>query len=212
MRLGKKISCFFVTMIMLLCCFDINTIAEVSYVNNDILNFVDELSTIENERFGKWKDANIIKNYEMSSDIDDEISILYEVYKNEENIGYFIWYNNQNIVAEYSDGLSPYQNYLNNSEINEDESEIIYCYTYGNYAISIDGEKILIDESGNEYEYTSQDSGISTYGVISGVTPKLQNGWNCIVTALANVLWYWGNNGYDDLITDITFGKMQREI
>ena len=96
--------------------------------------------------------------------------------------------------------------------INEDESEIIYCYTYGNYAISIDGEKILIDESGNEYEYTSQDSGISTYGVISGVTPKLQNGWNCIVTALANVLWYWGNNGYDDLITDITFGKMQREI
>ncbi|MBQ4068558.1 MAG: C39 family peptidase [Lachnospiraceae bacterium] len=40
----------------------------------------------------------------------------------------------------------------------------------------------------------------------------MQNGWNCIVTALANVLWYWGNNDYGYLNLDITFGKMQREI
>ncbi len=208
----KKTICFLVAMIIILCYFEIDSIADTSYVNNDILNFIDELSNIENERFGEWNEANIIESYEMCSDVDDEISVLYDVYQNEENIGYFIWYNNQNIVAEFSNGLSPYQKYINNNEINENKSEIIYYYTYGNYAISIDGEKIWIDESGNEYEYISQDSGISTYGVISGVTPKKQNGWNCIVTALANVLWYWGNNGYEYLNEDITFGNMQREI
>ncbi|MBQ4068559.1 MAG: hypothetical protein IJC76_04840 [Lachnospiraceae bacterium] len=76
MRTGKKISSFFVIMIMILSGFEISTIAEVSYVSSDILNFVDELATIENERFGEWSDANIIKSYEMSSNIDEEISVL----------------------------------------------------------------------------------------------------------------------------------------
>lgn len=48
--------------------------------------------------------------------------------------------------------------------------------------------------------------------MISGVSPQLQNSSNCIVAAIANVLWYYGSHGYAYLTNGMTFYSLKNSI
>lgn len=110
---------------------------------------------------------------------------LIEFFYDEEPYGYAIMKND--IILEYSLCASPYYNY-----INQGYSSFGYYYSY--YTVDIGEENISFTFDGTII--TEEVDFPMTRGTIPGVSPQLQNSSNCIVCALANIMWYWRSHNF----------------
>ena len=127
-----------------------------------------------------------------------EIVLLTEFINASISYGYAITADEQ--IIEYACCPSPYYLFVEENDLSDNIYNSAY-YDYANYGISnhkIDSEGMICEIKNNGF-----DNGISVCNItIPGVTPKLQNSSNCIVTALANLMWYWGGNNFSKLRPD----------
>lgn len=194
-------------------CFSTKVTAEYQE-NSKIQDFIKEVSNIENGEFFEWKNANISKQDFLTEETKKDSFSLYYVNNDDEYLGYFIWDDKNNHIAEYSKEKTPYEKFasLNNLLI----SGIKCKYSYANYSIEYDDQIIYIDESGFAYENILKDNAkketMLYTTVLPGVTPQLQGKHICTAAAVSNLLWYYGQHGYGDLISGISFEKMKDEI
>lgn len=176
-------------------------------IENDFLVEFINLVSNSNEEFYDWKNGDIIFNSDLYLFDASEVSAgLYSIYIEGVYDGYLIADIDKRIVYEFSHSSIPYS-------VVEDDLDSVECLLYemGNYGILYNGSKICFDESGNIYH--AENIGISTLDyIIPGVSPQLQNSNNCIVAALSNVIWFWGNNGYNGLISGLTFEQLKTKI
>ena len=139
--------------------------------------------------------------------LDDVALELLMYYDGDEYIGYTIWDSVNNALCEISKAYPSYVVYMQNNPEIEDAT---YVYSNGNYSIVTEDTIVYLDEFGNEYDMS--ESNTSTYGLLPNVDPQLQNNSNCIVTAVANVMFYWSENGYPRLNYVNSFGVMKSLI
>lgn len=125
------------------------------------------------------------------------------------------------VIYEFAEHASPYENYLGYCN-----QGIVLGYEPGTYYLAYENEYAELDCSGDVTYVSDPDSEIAVVlgllmcqnpensmginGTIGGVTPQLQNSDNCIVAALANVLWYWRSHGYPSLTAN--FSQMKTNI
>ena len=74
-----------------------------------------------------------------------------------------------------------------------------------------DGIISYLDEFGNVYNIVNPTETVP-FSVLPNVTPQLQQNDNCIVAALANVMYYWSNNGYTALNYMSSFEAIKQAI
>lgn len=98
-------------------------------------------------------------------------------------IGYAITI--EGVVVEFSQQESPYHKFSDTYE------DYIFYYDYANYGFMNNNMPICFDIDGiiKDQNLLDTDTGISTQAVLPGVTPQLQGSYNCIVAALANIMW-----------------------
>ncbi len=164
---------------------------------DEIVEVIENLSELNTE-FSVFIDYSdferkLIKNY------DGLIRYsLYEFFDNDLYIGYLIWDDEENTLCEISKALVSFDIYLSSLD-SLNTSQIECLYDNGNYAVT-DGEKIYyLNEGGEVYNERSIEYGVSVASLLPNVNPQLQNSSNCIVTAAANVLFYYSENGYSFL-------------
>jgi hypothetical protein len=132
--------------------------------------------------------------------------INYYVFDNA--VGYAVLVDN--CVVEFAEKPSPYylfDYYSNNT---------VYYYDFANYGIVSAGDVICFDSEGYIIDFDSVaqniNDNVSLMGTLPGVTPQLQGSYNCVATALSNIIWYWGNHGRSSLIAGRTFVNVKDDI
>lgn len=120
----------------------------------------------------------------------DEDGFLVEFIDSGESVGYAIEVDGN--IVEFASHPSPYYNCSNYNCF-----DVLY-YDVSSYMI-IRGNQHLYLSTDGTIICTEDVSALSPNAAIYGVSPQLQYSYNCIVAALANVFWYWGNNGYSAL-------------
>ena len=114
------------------------------------------------------------------------------------------------IVLEYAKTVSPYK------DIMTKDGELYY-YDFSNYStIAAKNAREIAPTSIIEHIIPTDPSVKSslyngTYKYLT-YSPQLQNSHNCIVAALANIMWYWGQNGYSALTSGLTFNNVKNSI
>ena len=89
-------------------------------------------------------------------------------------------------IVEYSNGVSPYYNYINDGYTS-------FSYNYYNYSINDDEHTIVFTFDGS---IVFDSTAVQERGTIPGVSPQLQNSGNCVACALSNIMWYWRSHGF----------------
>lgn len=136
-------------------------------------------------------------------------AVLAEFFKRNEivAIGYAIILNE--LVLEFSESASPYDT------MQRDESSILY-YDFVEYQIITKEEAKQIVNCDKELICYRLGFRKMRYGdesaILPGVSPQLQNGTNCILTALTHVIWYLGSSYYSALISGKTFSTLRTAI
>ena len=133
-------------------------------------------------------------------------------------IGYAIV--TDNVIIEFAEHESPYEYYLQyiNNGISLAYESGFYSLLCGNGYARLDysGEIAYCQNIPSEYMTLLEPNMLQNVGIyglngtISGVSPQMQYNYNCIVAALANVLWYWKSHGYSSL--SATFNLMKTDI
>ncbi len=128
--------------------------------------------------------------------MDKKIAKLYYVKHNGENVGYVIIDIVDYKILEYS-VLTPAYDMVNV------DGDKVYLYVngmpliYANntyYELSISGKIISSKNNTSLYYY-----------------PNIQSG-NCIVGAISNLIWHYGKNGYDSLISGMNFSEVEKSV
>ena len=122
----------------------------------------------------------------------------------ETEVGYAILVDS--LVVEFAESLSPFSSVV----LDENES---YYYDFATYSKINNMESVSsFSRKSFSEEITTESRGIC-YNVgavqLPNFSPQLQNSHNCIVAALANVMWYWGSNGYSSLVYGKTFEQVK---
>ena len=178
-----------------------NTYANEVSLPISVKNCLDELILIE-ETLADFDNYSYFEKNELVNWQNEEQYDLYMLY-DDNYIGYLIWDNYSNFIYEISRGIPVYMEY--------NDIDVDYIYDNGNYYIQENNNIYALDEYGNIIN--NVDSfGVSTRGIIGGVDHQLQGSYYCIPTALANVLYYWSNNGYSALNYKSSFQAMQTDI
>lgn len=133
-------------------------------------------------------------------------------------IGYAIV--TDDVIIEFAEHESPYELYLQYLD-----NGISFEYESGFYSLLCGNGYARLDYSGeiayclnipSEYTVLLVPNSFHNVGLhelngtISGVIPQMQYSYNCIVAALANVLWYWKSHGYSSL--SATYDLMKADI
>lgn len=131
---------------------------------------------------------------------------LTDFIKDDDYIGYVITIDG--VVVEFAQQESPYHKFSDKYE------DYIFYYDYANYGFMNNDMPICFDIDGKikNQNLSDTDMGISTQAVLPGVTPQLQGSSNCIVAALANIMWYWGNHGFPSLTSGKSFSGVKNSI
>ena len=174
--------------------------------NEKLKLLLEELSQ-NNEYFYDFMSYTSIKKYKLSDNNYD----LLMYYKDGVYVGYVIWDNINDSVCEISKSINAYDIYIQENNI---RGKYECMYTQGQYIIINKNIAIYLNEFGEEYyrEDVGENGGISTYKVIPGVVPQLQNSDNCIVAAVSNLIYYYASNGYSSLNPKHTFSAIKADI
>jgi len=102
-------------------------------------------------------------------------------------------------VVEFSNAIPPY--------------ELITEIETGNAIYIYDNCFPKIDCEGKIYNVAS-DGSIMFYKDLTKLnyTPNRQGDSNCIVCAIGNLMWHYGNNGYPSLISGMEFSDVKTKI
>lgn len=172
-----------------------------------IREFIVEFSedTTEFEEFLECDNINKTSLYNLEG---ESCYTLFEFLNNNKYSGYLIWDNNSEIVLELSKGDSAY----NSFNLKNDEYDIDYIWIYqeGNYAVKTVASIVWFDESGDIY--ATSNVGKALRVVLPGVYPQLQKDKNCIVAAVANLLYYWSGHGYSALNYASSFEAIKSQV
>lgn len=128
-------------------------------------------------------------------------------YNDTEYIGYIIWDKVNNVICEISLNYPSYIIFMQTKDITNAEC----YYDSGIYYVIYDGIISYLDEFGNVYNIVNPTETVP-FSVLPNVTPQLQQNDNCIVAALANVMYYWSNNGYTALNYMSSFEAIKQAI
>lgn len=171
-----------------------NLSTEEAYIIDTVNAFVNYLS-LNDDNYSEWRNSCLeygypLLNYEM----DNTEALLYYVKNSEGNIGYVIWGKTNSMILEYSTIAPAYDS----TKIDDIEALLyINCIpaVYSNntyYFLSSAGEVIL---SYSKLRYY----------------PNLQIN-NCIVCAISNLLWHYGENGYSSLISGMAYTNVDSTV
>lgn len=176
------------------------------YVNEKMQELLGELSE-NNEYFEDFLSCTTVNEFQLSDDNYD----LMMYYDDDKYVGYVIWDNINDSVCEISKSCHAYDKYMQNHEL---LGEVEFIYNQGAYIIKNGSISIYLDEFGEEYYRENSDTqeGISTFTLIPGVVPQLQNSDNCIVAAVSNLIYYYAINGYSSLNPKNTFTAIKSDI
>lgn len=148
-----------------------------------------------------------------SSEIEEDTEVLFsplgyteltDFIEGDDYIGYAITIDG--VVVEFAQQESPYHKFSDMYE------EYIFYYDYANYGFMDNNMPICFDIDGIIKDQNLLSTDISTRAVLPGVTPQLQESYNCIAAALSNIMWYWGSHGYPSLISGKTFTGVKNSI
>ena len=203
----KKIKSIIVSVVLILI-FILNNTMPIKAQENPIHEII---STIikSDSCYSIWNDCIICLDKELKSNTSNKYYYLYKLYYENDYKGYLIA-DSSNVLWEFSMSETPYDLAIKKYFLNN-----IKCYyDYGNYSIFYNNNMIFIDEGGSKIVLNKTDFNYNIIdGYISGkIKPQLQYDNNCIVTAMSNLIWYYGNNDYPDLIKSKSFAKLEKEL
>ncbi len=202
MKISKAAITFLIICIMISNCFNCVYGASGESVSQAQENLIDIMTEYAPE-------LNVILEYDMVETIDlseGGTIQLNRFFADQNYIGYTIWDSEQQRLLEISAGESAYDDYI-------DCEDLELLYENGCYVIKNEEGKIFLNEFGEVYgEMTYDNFGISTYGILPDVNPQLQGNSNCIVAAVANVMYYWSEHGYPTLKYNGTYAQTKNKI
>lgn len=190
MRYVKKMKKLFLCIAAIcICGSSMNVFAANVSMNNKFDNMVE---TLKNAQFNNadWKNSDFAVDKMLSKEMFNSEAYIIKVDDGEK--GVIITDKEYNIIA-FSE---------NNVSLDDESVDIILSMI----------EKADTKTSRNNstsYAYVSGNFGTK---VLSGLSPQLQNSDNCVVTAASNVLWYYGNNGYPELISSYSWDRVKKKV
>lgn len=171
-----------------------------------ISNFVAELNKTDDE-YEIWLSASPKFAYNLYSyDLSTVVASLYYMSVKNVNVGYVIIDTNNSII-EFSIGAPAYDNFLrltsrSKDEVNDKKKATVLVYSNGIPGIYDDGAYSNIYQSGEPTEF----DGSKAYN------PQGMGSANCIVAAISNLMWFWKDNGYPLLASNMTFENMLTQV
>ena len=134
---------------------------------------------------------------------------LVDFLRDEKTVAYAIFV--AGTLLEFAESESPY------ASMDRKNGECRY-YDFANYAIidnveankrlnNPDQRTLVKKENPSKGNWTDPEEKL-----LSGVSPQLQNGSNCIVAALSNVIWYWKGHGHSSLASGMTFANVKTAV
>lgn len=199
-KFKKVIAAFFLVLTI-----SLPNVAEAS--NNDNYNQIIEQIVNAQEEYSDWMVCSLEFYASLYGGDDAKIYNVLDVSGIEK--GYIIL-SDDNKILEYSKNTNPYEKAIIDNSLSVDNVE---CgYVLGCYQIICGSMTCWINSIG-EITAIDNSSNISTYGYVGGtISPQLQNSYNCIVAAISNLIWYYGNNGYSSLISGKTFSVIKANV
>ncbi len=170
-------------------------------------NIIQSVQIIDSSFLSNYDSSNIvIETTDLYSPIGN--AVLSDIFYENTCVGYVI--SIDAIIYEFSEGPSPYRRYSS-------DDSLIFYYDYVNYGIENNELITYIDSTGNPFLSIDKknknvihltDMGYDR-GILPGATINFQGSYNCIVAALANIMWYWGTNFNSNFIVNKTFDQIK---
>lgn len=188
----KRIISFLIVLSLLL---SLNVNAKNDIEINDFINYANELDA----DFSEWRKSEF-KEYTLYNSNLEETGILYQ---HKDDTGYFIYDISEDTIVEFSAGLSPYGYQLDQFKVKKNINDknikkefLIYeGATFYSYAV----ETTTGFEQFNDITYSEVYLGnVADYSWYLGCAP----------TSAANLIYFWDNNGYIDLIDGLTVNQV----
>lgn len=200
----KRLKSVFLIVLLVLNVLNFSAISYAEENDGGIENFICYIK----QNYIEFKDVEIGNNKRELIDENGD-SKHFTIYNliNEENDGYIIWNNYDDIVVEFSMNKNPYLYAENNNSLNNSQ----WCYKYGNYFLLKDDIEYEFDSQGFIYNILETKNYISTCSskIYDDYKPQLQNGNNCIVAAIANLIDYYGDYHFPWLNDNLSFADIK---
>ena len=170
-------------------------------------DIIQSVQIIDSSFLSRYDSSNlVIETTNLLSPIGN--AVLSDILYGNTYVGYVITIDS--VIYEFSESPSPYQGY------SLDNTHNLY-YDYVNYGIENDEAITYIDSTGNPFLSIDKKTKTVIYlsdmcydrGILPGATFNLQGSYNCIVAALANIMWYWGTNFNSNFIVNKTFDQIK---
>lgn len=167
---------------------------------NYIAEFAQEIS--QDANYATWATASPVFGYELyGANLEDVVGNLYYMENNGSSEGYVIINESGNSILEFSVGTPAYDNM---SETFNDETKRLY----------VNAMPAVLN--GSVYsELNMSGETLKSFDVVTGAMlmydPHEQGG-NCIVGAISNLMWHWSINGYSSLASGMSFEDVEAEI
>ena len=187
------------------CCCLVGTVpgfaAESNEAQSYIVDFAQEIS--QDEDYATWATASPVFGYEVyGENLQDVVGNLYYMENAGDNVGYVIINELGSSILEFSVGTPAYDNM--SEALNTNETKRLY----------VNAMPAVIN--GSIYsELKMSGETIKSFDIETGVVPMYdphEQGGNCIVGAISNLMWHWSINGYSSLASGMSFEDVEAKV
>ena len=217
MRKRTKIFKYWVCIILSLVLGAVPVLANTSPIDSDtqiqasVDSFIIEAARTESD-LSAWENGTATIIAELGSESNNTIThLLFQIYDNNNYLGYLVYDCAQNFVCEFSSAPSPIMNFQDKyqSEL-LDITTYQYVYQPAYWIYKTPDCKTYFSRGG---DVLKQDYQVTPRGTLT-LVPRLQGCYLCIPTALAHVVWYWdGKAGFSNLVpSGMTFSTLQSTL